>query len=159
MPKRQSIIKCTVTEIQEACHRGGHVLAFERMRRVRVPAAQSARVFKRIPLKSREQGMPDARCTRKSEIINSTGKRHWNGSVNSFDPSLVRRVRLAQRLHPRWRVKGEANPGRAGIVEPDALYDHLHGQERCMDAIKLADAKAHLSELVEPVVDPGVLRE
>src|SRR6266702_1522116 len=64
MPKRQSIIKCTVTEIQEVCHRGGHVLAFERMTRVRVPAAQSARVFKRIPLKSREQGMPDARCTR-----------------------------------------------------------------------------------------------
>lgn len=38
-----------------------------------------------------------------------------------------------------------------GMVEPDALYDHLHGQEREMDAINLADAKAHLSELVDRV--------
>jgi prevent-host-death family protein len=39
----------------------------------------------------------------------------------------------------------------AGIVEPDAIYDHLHGQELSMDAINLADAKAHLSELVDRV--------
>jgi prevent-host-death family protein len=39
----------------------------------------------------------------------------------------------------------------AGIVEPDTLYDHLHGQERDMDAINLADAKAHLSELIDRV--------
>ena len=38
-----------------------------------------------------------------------------------------------------------------GTVEPDTLYDHLHGQEREMDAINLADAKAHLSELVDRV--------
>jgi prevent-host-death family protein len=32
-----------------------------------------------------------------------------------------------------------------------SLYDHLHGQERDMDAINLADAKARLSELVDRV--------
>jgi prevent-host-death family protein len=42
-------------------------------------------------------------------------------------------------------------PLSAGIVEPNALYDHLHGQEHDMDAINLADAKAHLSELVDRV--------
>jgi prevent-host-death family protein len=31
------------------------------------------------------------------------------------------------------------------------LYDHLHGQECDMDAVNLADAKAHLSELVDRV--------
>jgi len=31
------------------------------------------------------------------------------------------------------------------------LDDHLHGQERDMDAINLADAKVHLSELVNRV--------
>jgi prevent-host-death family protein len=36
-------------------------------------------------------------------------------------------------------------------LEPFAQYDHLHGQERDMDAINLADAKAHLSELVDRV--------
>jgi prevent-host-death family protein len=39
----------------------------------------------------------------------------------------------------------------AGILEPITLYDHLHGQEHDMDAINLADAKAHLSELVDRV--------
>jgi len=39
----------------------------------------------------------------------------------------------------------------AGILKLDTLYDHLHGQERDMDAINLADAKAHLSELVDRV--------
>jgi prevent-host-death family protein len=39
----------------------------------------------------------------------------------------------------------------AGIIKPYALYDYLHGQERDMDAINLADAKAHLSELVDRV--------
>jgi prevent-host-death family protein len=39
----------------------------------------------------------------------------------------------------------------AGISEPDPLYDHLHGQERDVDAINLADAKAHLSALVDRV--------
>ena len=43
----------------------------------------------------------------------------------------------------------------AGGVEPDALYDHLDGQKRDqghdMDTINLADAKAHLSELVDRV--------
>src|SRR6185436_17746398 len=38
-----------------------------------------------------------------------------------------------------------------GIAEFNTLYDHLHGQERDMDAINLADAKAHLSELVDRV--------
>src|SRR4051812_29361269 len=32
-----------------------------------------------------------------------------------------------------------------------ALYDHLHGQERDMDTVSLADAKAHLSELIDRV--------
>ena len=39
----------------------------------------------------------------------------------------------------------------AGILKSDALYDYLHGQERDMDEINLADAKAHLSELVDRV--------
>src|SRR3546814_5158991 len=39
----------------------------------------------------------------------------------------------------------------AGILKPDTLYDYLHGQERDMDAINLADAKARLSELVDRV--------
>lgn len=39
----------------------------------------------------------------------------------------------------------------AGIVGPDVLYDHLVGQEREMDTVNLADAKAHLSELVDRV--------
>jgi prevent-host-death family protein len=38
-----------------------------------------------------------------------------------------------------------------GIVKPDVLYDHLSGQEREMNAVNLADAKAHLSELVDRV--------
>jgi prevent-host-death family protein len=42
-------------------------------------------------------------------------------------------------------------PLSAGIFEPDALYDHLYGQERDMDPINLADAKAHLSELINRV--------
>jgi prevent-host-death family protein len=37
------------------------------------------------------------------------------------------------------------------IFAPDTLYDHLHGQERDMDTINLADAKAHLSELIDRV--------
>jgi prevent-host-death family protein len=39
----------------------------------------------------------------------------------------------------------------AGIFGQDALYDHLYGQEHNMDAISLADAKAHLSELIDRV--------
>jgi prevent-host-death family protein len=39
----------------------------------------------------------------------------------------------------------------AGGGDPDALYDHLHGQEFGVDAINLAEAKAHLSELVDRV--------
>src|ERR1700742_5223301 len=38
-----------------------------------------------------------------------------------------------------------------GIAGFYALYDHLHGQECNMEAISLADAKAHLSELVDRV--------
>jgi len=34
---------------------------------------------------------------------------------------------------------------------PDTLSDHLHGQEPNVDAINLADAKAHLSELIDRV--------
>jgi prevent-host-death family protein len=40
---------------------------------------------------------------------------------------------------------------RAGILKLNRLYDHLHGQENGMDVISLADAKAHLSELVDRV--------
>jgi prevent-host-death family protein len=39
----------------------------------------------------------------------------------------------------------------AGSVNRKTLYDHLHGQERDMSVINLADAKAHLSELVDRV--------
>jgi prevent-host-death family protein len=39
----------------------------------------------------------------------------------------------------------------AGISTLERLYDHLHGQEQNMDAVNLADAKAHLSELVDRV--------
>jgi prevent-host-death family protein len=39
----------------------------------------------------------------------------------------------------------------AGIIKADAIYDHLHGQELDMEAINLADAKAHLSELIDRV--------
>jgi prevent-host-death family protein len=39
----------------------------------------------------------------------------------------------------------------AGILRPGALDDYLIGQERGIDAINLADAKAHLSELVDHV--------
>jgi prevent-host-death family protein len=35
--------------------------------------------------------------------------------------------------------------------EPDAPYGHPHGQERDMDTISLADAEAHLSELIDRV--------
>ncbi|WP_245896898.1 type II toxin-antitoxin system Phd/YefM family antitoxin [Sphingomonas fennica] len=41
-----------------------------------------------------------------------------------------------------------------GAVEnqgSSAFYDHLHGQEHGTDTISLADAKAHLSELVDRV--------
>jgi prevent-host-death family protein len=34
---------------------------------------------------------------------------------------------------------------------PPVIYDHLHSQEDAMTAINLADAKAHLSELVDRV--------
>jgi prevent-host-death family protein len=39
----------------------------------------------------------------------------------------------------------------AGSDRPDALYDHLCGQEGYVDTINLADAKAHLSELIDRV--------
>ena len=39
----------------------------------------------------------------------------------------------------------------SGIVKPKALYDYLDGQECDMDTVNLADAKAHLSELVDRV--------
>jgi prevent-host-death family protein len=39
----------------------------------------------------------------------------------------------------------------AGILTPHPLYDHLDSQEAFMDTINLADAKAHLSELVDRV--------
>lgn len=44
-----------------------------------------------------------------------------------------------------------AKRANAGIFKFDTLYDYLHGQERDIDAINLADAKAHLSELVDRV--------
>jgi prevent-host-death family protein len=37
------------------------------------------------------------------------------------------------------------------MVRRRGLYDHLHGQELAVDRISLADAKAHLSELVDRV--------
>jgi prevent-host-death family protein len=39
----------------------------------------------------------------------------------------------------------------SGIVARGALYDHLDGQGEDVGAISLADAKAHLSELVDRV--------
>jgi prevent-host-death family protein len=42
-------------------------------------------------------------------------------------------------------------PLRWALLNSDALYDHLYGQERDMDAIGLANAKAHLSELIDRV--------
>jgi len=42
-------------------------------------------------------------------------------------------------------------PLSAGNAKLDALYDYLYGQEGDMGAINLADAKAHLSELVDRV--------
>jgi prevent-host-death family protein len=36
-------------------------------------------------------------------------------------------------------------------MQRDGLYDHLHGQERNVDKVSLADAKAHLSELIDRV--------
>ena len=39
----------------------------------------------------------------------------------------------------------------AGTIWPTGLYDHLDGQEHVMETINLADAKAHLSELVDRV--------
>jgi prevent-host-death family protein len=38
-----------------------------------------------------------------------------------------------------------------GNTKSDALYNHLHGQDQNMSAINLADAKAHLGELVDRV--------
>lgn len=38
-----------------------------------------------------------------------------------------------------------------GILKVSTLYDYLHGQEGDVDAVNLADAKAHLSELVDRV--------
>ncbi len=40
---------------------------------------------------------------------------------------------------------------RAGITHQVALYDHLHGHGWNMDSINLADAKAHLSALIDRV--------
>jgi prevent-host-death family protein len=37
------------------------------------------------------------------------------------------------------------------FFEPDTLCGHLHGQERDVDSIDPADAKAHLSELIDRV--------
>src|SRR5580704_6920603 len=48
-------------------------------------------------------------------------------------------------------LKGDAGWLSAGMVEPDPRYDHLHGRERDVDAIDLADAKAHLGELIDRV--------
>jgi prevent-host-death family protein len=39
----------------------------------------------------------------------------------------------------------------AGIPEQDRLYDYLDGQEKDVEAISLAEAKAHLSELIDRV--------
>jgi prevent-host-death family protein len=38
-----------------------------------------------------------------------------------------------------------------GNPEPDTLHDHLYSQERDVNAVNLADAKAHLSELIDRV--------
>ncbi|MEI8395577.1 MAG: type II toxin-antitoxin system Phd/YefM family antitoxin [Rhodospirillaceae bacterium] len=43
------------------------------------------------------------------------------------------------------------SPLPAGTVTFDALYDYLNSQERDMNAVNLADAKAHLSELIDRV--------
>jgi prevent-host-death family protein len=59
------------------------------------------------------------------------------------------RARLRQVRNPENLSSSDA--WTAGIVMPDTLYDHLYGQEREMDVISLADAKAHLSELVDQV--------
>jgi hypothetical protein len=39
--------------------------------------------------------------------------------------------------------------GSAGTLRRDALYDDLNGKKRDMIAVNLADAKTHLSELIE----------
>jgi prevent-host-death family protein len=39
----------------------------------------------------------------------------------------------------------------AGIPEQDRVYDYPDGQEKDVEAISLADAKAHLSELIDRV--------
>lgn len=46
--------------------------------------------------------------------------------------------------HPARRID-------AGIVHRAVLNDHLDGQESHMSTINLADAKAHLSELIDRV--------
>ena len=38
-----------------------------------------------------------------------------------------------------------------GTVRLDALYDYLNGQEHDMNAVNLAEAKAHLSEFIDRV--------
>lgn len=43
----------------------------------------------------------------------------------------------------------------AGILKVDAQYDRRYSQEPDMDTIDLADAKAHLSELVDRVEAGG----
>ena len=49
----------------------------------------------------------------------------------------------------KQRLSGALLP--TGTVTPDALFDYLNGQERDMSAVNLADAKAHLSELIDRV--------
>jgi prevent-host-death family protein len=51
----------------------------------------------------------------------------------------------------RSALVARSNRPIGGIADAIALYDHLHGQDQGVDAINLADAKAHLSELVDRV--------
>jgi prevent-host-death family protein len=56
-----------------------------------------------------------------------------------------------KRSEPLPKRSGHMDRCRAGISKQNALCDYVDGQELDMDVINLADAKAHLSRLVEQV--------
>jgi prevent-host-death family protein len=92
----------------------------------------------------------------------SSGQRNetWK-SIGSKPREKVRRVwdKRVKRANLMARIVLSSN-GRqgekidetvAGMIQPDRLYDYLNSQEHGMSAMNLADAKAHLSELVDRV--------
>src|SRR4030081_2505787 len=104
------------------------VLNFKKQIHVRILAARLARGLRLVvPRKKREQGMPDARCTRglACKMGNENAHEH-TGSAEALRHSLRNGFTAYNALSPatnsschrRRRISGIPAPGRAGMPPP-----------------------------------------